>query len=456
MTGFVPPYPKPHRGKASLFKRFVSGWNSWIHTLADTSYTMKLGEIRLPKLHMFVANDPTIVARVMDDAEGEFPKHPLLNDLLDPLIGDSVFSANGQRWRDQREMVNPAFAHTNLKLVFATMRDAVDELVARVSALDLDQPIRIDPLMTHVAADIIFRTLFSMRLDEAGAREIHEAFHAYQRGIQPSAMLRLYGLPLLGYERRAQRAAARIHKVFAPIVEARHKAAQRGEASLQEDILATLIAARHPKTGEPFTAQELVDQISTIFLAGHETAASAMTWALYLLAESPDVQDAVRAEARAAWGARPIDFADLRQLKLTRDVFRETLRLYPPVSFFLRAVTRPTEMRGKAMSPGSVIVVSPWLIQRNADQWRCPHAFVPERFADPAKSEACRHAYMPFGRGPRICIGAGFAQQEALLVLASLIRAFRVAPVAGETPEPISRLTLRPKHGLRLLLSRVD
>lgn len=452
---FVPPYPIPHRNKASLLRRFVTGWGSWIHTLFEKSYTMKLGDIRLPKLDFFVANDPAIVAEVMDDPQGRFPKHPLLREMLDPLIGNSVFSANGTDWAEQRQMVNPAFAHTNLKRALPVMRAAVDETIARLAAEDLTRPVAIDTHMTHVAADIIFRTIFSVPLDEAGGREIHRAFNAYQSGIQPSMMLSIYRLPLLFYRRRAIRAAARIHALFAPIVAARHAAAVRGEARGEQDILATLLEARHPRTGERFTVAELIDQISTIFLAGHETAASAMTWALYLIAESPELQDAIRAEIADQAGDRPFDDAAVRGLTLTRDVFRETLRLYPPVSFFIREVTVPSVMRKKAMKPGSMIVVSPWLIQRNANHWPCPHAFAPERFSDPRQADACRHAYLPFGRGPRICIGAGFAQQEALLTIGSVIRAFRLESPAGDKPVPISRLTLRPKHGLRLRLTPV-
>jgi cytochrome P450 len=448
---FTPPYPVPHKSKAALVKRFLTGWDSWIHTLFEKSYTMKMGDIRLPRLDFFIVNDPPIVDTVMEDREGIYPKHDFLKGMLDPLIGNSVFSANGEDWRHQREMVNPSFAHTQLKRVFPVMRDAAAEIVARVQAMDLSKPVHIDPLMTHVAADIIFRTLFSVKLDAVGAERIFTAFHHFQAQVQPATMLGLYGLPLFGYRRRALKWAAKIHDVFRPIVYARHEAYHRGDPDQPEDILASLLAARHAVTGQPFTREELMEQISTIFLAGHETAASAMTWALYLLAECPDWQDATRAEI----GSEAISFERLRGFTLTRNVFQETLRLYPPVSFFLRAVTRPTTMRGKAMKAGAMLVISPWLIQRSSNNWKCPHAFDPERFSRPEDKEACRHAYMPFGKGPRVCVGAGFANQEGVLVLAAMVQAFRFAAIPGDKPQPISRLTLRPKHGARLMLSRV-
>ena len=447
---FTPPYPVPHRSKASLVKRFLTGWNSWIHTLFDKSYTMQMGEIRLPRLDFYIANDLSVVDRVMDDREKVFPKHSFLNDLLDPLIGNSVFSANGKDWEDQRDMVNPAFAHTNLKRVFPAMQAAVDDLLTHIATLDRSAPIAVDPLMTHVAADIIYRTIFSVKLDQASADHIYHSFHRYQKNIQPGAMLRLYGLPMLGYRARARRAAAEIHGVFGPIVRARHDAWHGGGGEAGDDILQSLLEARHPETGQPFTYEKIMEQVSTIFLAGHETAASAMSWALYLLSECPHLQEALSIEIERETGGQPIAFEHLRGMNGVRNLFRETLRLYPPVSFFVREVTAPTTLRDKLLKKGAMIVISPWLIQRNRNNWKCPHAFAPERFDDPEEAEACRRAYMPFGKGPRICIGAGFAQQEGMLILASVIRAFRLRYPDIARPEPVSRLTLRPKKAVRL------
>ena len=445
---FTPPYPQPHATRSSLFKRFLRGWNSWIHVLFDKSYTMKMGEMHLPALSFYIANELPLVRRILETDAAIFPKHAFLNDLLDPLIGNSVFSSNGQDWRDQRAMVNPAFSHTALKGVFPMMAAAVDDLLATMRGLDLAKPVAIDPLATHIAADVIFRTMFSQPLDAAGAREIFEAFQDYQKQAQRHSMLRLYRLPGFGYLGRARRAAARIHAVFAGIVAERYAATHaRGERGA--DILQSLIDARHPRTGAAFTEHEVMEQVSTIFLAGHETAASAITWALYLLARDPALQDAIRAEA----GEGPLTYESLKGLSVTRNVFRETLRLYPPLSFLVRSVTCPVEMRDKHLDPGAMLVVSPWLVQRNRDNFPEPHGFDPDRFDDPTQADACRPAYLPFGKGPRVCIGAGFAQQEALLTLAGIVRTFDLATIPGDDPEPISRLTLRAGNGVRLTLT---
>jgi hypothetical protein len=163
---FIPPYPVPPARKPGLLGRFVLGWGSWVHTLFAGAYTMKLGHTRLPRLSVFMVNELSLVRRVLGG--GDFPKHDLLADMLGPLVGSSVFSANGAQWRRQRAMVNPAFVHANLARAFPMMLAAADDMVVRLKAAARKGPVCIDPLMTHVTADIIFRTLFSVPLDEAG------------------------------------------------------------------------------------------------------------------------------------------------------------------------------------------------------------------------------------------------------------------------------------------------
>ena len=455
---FTPPYPIPPKTKPNPFKRFRLGWNSWIHTLFEKSYTMKLGETHLPNVDIYMANDQDVVHRVLDDCRDAddgnprtFPKHWLLDELLEPLVGNGIFVANGKDWEEQRRMMNPAFQHTHLKLTFPMMQAAVDEVIGRMAAEDLSRPLHIDPFMTHLAADIIFRTMFSVPLNAEGAARIFHAFHRFQSQMQPSITLHIFGLPKFGYRKRAVKAATEIHAVFAEIVRARYDAYHASGDAGPADILQSLLEARNPATGAPFSFDDLIDQISVIFLAGHETSASSMTWALYILSECPHVAQAMRAELDAATDGGPIAFETLKSLAMTRNVFKETLRLYPPVSFLLREVTAPIRFRDKLLKPKAMIAVSPWLLQRSPDWWQCPHAFDPDRFERPDQADAAKRAYLPFGRGPRICIGAGFAQQEAILLLASVVRRFDLAAIPGDKPDPISRLTLRPKHGARAM-----
>ncbi len=450
---FIPPYPPPHRTRSSFLKRFGRSWTSWIHGLFEKSYTMLMGEIRMPGLHIFIPNELPLIDRVMDEAKN-FPKHSLMVEVLEPAIGVSTFTANGEDWEQQRAMINPAFQHTALAKTLPLMADAADALVARITEqLPSSGIIDIDPLMTHVAADIIFRTLFSVPLDAAGSAVIHRRFNRFQRFAQSGSVLRLYGLPTLGFKRRSDREARGIHEVFAPIVEERYRRFHESGEVAHRDILQSLFEAKHPVTGAPFTLQGVMEQIALIFLAGHETSASLMAWGSYLLGECPHVQEAMREETETLTTGGPLTMEALRRMERTRNVVRETLRLYPPVAFLPRDTLCPVTMRDKAINPGDMLVVSPWLIQRNEKNWACPHAFMPERFETAEGQDMLKRAWLPFGKGPRLCVGAGFAQQEAMVVLATLVRRFRVEALADDRPEPVSRLTLRPKDGIRLRLA---
>ncbi len=446
-TPFIPPFPKPHRSKLTLLPRFIAGLGSWIDTLYERSYRMKMGEVNLPGLHYYIANDLPLAEEILSKPL-DYPKHDYLHEGLYPLIGDSVFTINGDAWKHARAMVNPAFAHTHLTKAFPNMMAAADAMIAAIDQRDLTQPVVIDPLMTFVTADVIFRTILSHSLSEAEAQQVFDAFERYQRWAQPAMLLRSYGVPHRLFRRPLRRAAQLIHNVLDPVVRARYDAFHRGEDG-PDDILHALMKARHPVSGEPFTYEQLRDQVAIIFLAGHETSASALTWALYLIGKCPDLQHELRAEALA----EPLSADRLRRMEAIRDTFKETLRLYPPVSFLMRDVAAPTTMRGKSMHPGDLLVVAPWLLQRKESLFPCPHAFQPERWQDASQADACKRAWIPFGAGPRICIGAGFAQQEAAVILARMLARYTIAVPETTQPQPTSRVTLRPKHGIALQLT---
>ncbi|ASY43746.1 MAG: cytochrome P450 [Pseudomonadota bacterium] len=451
---FTPPFPQPTRNKRTMLRRFFIGWHSWIHVLFEKSYTMKMGEVRGRGQLMYIANELPLVDRILKGGT-EFPKHAELVKGLSPLIGNSVFSANGVDWENQRAMINPAFAHTAMNKTMPLMVEAVAAFLARIDGMDRRKAINIDAMMTHVAADIIFRTLFSQTLDTRRSFIIHQAFGRFQRYSHSASMLGLYGFPNRWFERWSERPANAIRGVFAPIVAERFNAFHAGQPAPHKDILQSLIEARHPQTGAHFTLKEVMDQVATIFLAGHETSASTMTWALYLLSECAHVQERARTEVMAVAGDAPLTPAMLKDMGVVRNVFRETLRLYPPLAFFPREVPCPMQMRDKNLVPGAMLVVAPWLTQRNKDNWACPHSFNPDRFDDPANADMIKQAWLPFSRGPRVCVGAGFAQQEVMTVIADVLRHYRLSVRPGYKPEPISRLTVRPRKGMMLMFEKI-
>ena len=455
MKDFTPPFPAPNKSKTSYIKRFFKSRNSWIHTLFEKSYSMKLGHVRLPGLNVFIPVENSLVKRVLVDEWKDFPKHHGIEKALKPLLGEGILTNNGEKWRKQRAMIDPAFAHTRLEKAFPLMNAAVDDMLARLKAHDETKPLHVDLEMTHVTADIIFRTILSHTLSATEAEEVFSAFHDFQESIQRAMVLNTYKLPSFRDKKAGEKAAARIRAVFATIIKKRYDAYVAGTDTENRDILSALMIARDAETGEAFTYEELVDHVSVLFLGGHETAASSLTWGMYLIASCPDIQNQMRTEIEEATAVQPINNDHLKKLKFTIDVFAETLRLYPPIGFFLRESTKDCTMRGKQIKKGAMVLVAPWLIHRNKDQWKDAEKFCPFRFKDKESESSIKNSYIPFGAGPRICIGKGFANQEAILILANLVKNFEFTVTPGHVPEPIGRVTIRPKNGVMLQIKKL-
>jgi cytochrome P450 len=286
---------------------------------------------------------------------------------------------------------------------------------------------------------------------------VFRAFARYQE-LAPRLLLpSLFGARWLAWPwlgRRSRKAAAEIRELLQAMIEPRWRAHLAGEPAAAQDILQSFMEARDPASGRPFGFGELVDQIAMLFLAGHETSASALTWALWMLANSPAVQERMHAEALEQLGDADPTPGALRRLGLTWNVFRETLRLFPPIGFFARQSSHACPMRDKTVPAGASIVIAPWLIHRHRRLWADPDVFDPDRYAGEGSRESLRQAWLPFGMGQRVCLGAAFAQQEAALILATLASGWRLEPVPGEIPEPVGRISVRSANGVRLRVWR--
>ncbi len=457
MSHFRPAYPAPRATQASRVMMFFSARRSWLDALYERSYAMQMGEVHLPGLDMYMVNEPALVERVMGTQAADFPKSPLLGDALRPLLGDSIFTTNGAQWQRQRHMMDPAFAQARINVAFPRMREAVQAMLQRLERLPDGAVHDMEAEMTHVTADIIFRTIFSLPMEGADAQRMFDAFARYQ-ALAPRLMLpAVFGARWLVSPWdawRSRRAAREIRGLLEKLVRPRHAACRAGQPHPQADILAAFLDARDPASGEPFGFEELLDQVAMLFLAGHETSASALSWAAHLLANAPAVQQRAHDEAVRQLGDRAPQASDMKQLTLTRNVFRETLRLFPPVGFFARQAAQGCPMRDKQVPRGATIIVSPWLIQRHRQWWNEPDAFDPDRYAGDAAREPLKNAYLPFGMGPRVCLGASFALQEATLILSGLLRRWQLDPVPGHVPQPVGRLTIRSANGMPLVLRR--
>lgn len=459
-----PVFPKPAKSKSSLWKVFFKKRHSWLDALYERSYRMKMGEFKLPGLRLYMVNQPDLVRRIMVQDIANFPKNRLLGEILEPLLGESIFTTNGEQWQKQRNMLDPAFKHTRVQQVFSLMQTAVNDMSER---LEQHQPGQdIDPEMTFITADIIFRTIMSTQLAPAQADKILAAFVCFQAESPKLALFKMFKVPRFmqqgASERKRIKAAVDIRNAIQNIVSPRYSQAQAARAGCttaqqalakQQDILSSLLQATDPDTQAPFSLTEIVDQISMLFLAGHETTASSLTWSLYLLALYPNIQQQARQEVQSVLAEQPMSVQALRKMTLVRDCFREALRLYPPVGFLSRECTHATQMRDKNMPAGSSVMISPWLIHRHQDFWHNPNGFDPGRFTRKDLKMPLSKTYLPFGAGPRVCIGAAFAQQEASLILATILRDYTFSLAEGFVPKPVGKLTIRSLNGMRLVLT---
>ncbi|EAL4379068.1 cytochrome P450 [Campylobacter jejuni] len=446
-----PFFPKPYKNKASTLLTFLLKRRSWLDGLYERSYKMQTGYVKMPNFDLYVINDAKEVKRMMVDEVREFPKSAFLHELLSPLLGESIFTTNGEVWKKQRELLRPSFEMTRINKVFNLMSEAVADMMDRFSKYPNHAVIEVDEAMTFITADVIFRTIMSSKLDEGKGKKILNAFVTFQEQSVHTAMRRMFRFPkwlsyVLG-DRKRTKAGDVIRQVLSDIIKPRYDMADNAEF---EDILGSLLLVVDADTNKRFSFEEILDQVAMLFLAGHETTASSLTWTLYLLSLYPKEQEKAYEEITQVLQGEAIEISHLRQFKYLTNIFKESLRLYPPVGFFAREAKKDTQVRDKLIKKGSGVVIAPWLIHRHEEFWTNPHGFNPSRF----EGEYKKDAYLPFGVGERICIGQGFAMQEAILILANILKTYKLELEEGFVPDVVGRLTVRSANGMRIKFSK--
>ncbi len=447
-----PPHPTPLPALAALLRVLWRRDPDLLSLLPDHAYRVPRGYLGYSRRSIHVVNDPALTRPVLDDPHDIFPKSDLMVGALKPLVGDSVFVASGAPWRRQRRMIDPAFSHMRVTRAFAAMEAAVAEYEERLDAVaETGETFSLDLAMSHLTADVICRTVFSRTLADGVARDVFDAFALFERSVANVEIKRLiFDPPFADIPHRPETlaACARIRAHLGAMVDP-HLAP---DADF-DDIAADIIAARDSETGAGFTREELIDQLGVFFLAGHETSASALTWAFFLLATQPEALARLRAEVDAATEhADGLGFEAVKRLAYVRNVFRETLRLYPPITFLPRVAAAPTRLGDAPARRGAMVMIAPWVIHRHERYWSDPARFDPDRFSPEREAEMTPGTYLPFGQGPRVCVGAGFATVEACLILARLGARYDIEVLAPESVRPAARLTTRPK---REILCRV-
>ncbi|MBI1376333.1 MAG: cytochrome P450 [Frankiales bacterium] len=409
----------------------------------------------VPRPATYLVSDPDAVRRVLVTNSRAYGKRTLQYTTLSLVTGEGLLTADTDVWRGQRPVVQPAFHHGSLELVAGHVRTATRRLLAEWAQKD-GEVVDVDAAMMRVALEVVGAALFGSDLSADADRLATATLEALDVVVRKARM----PLPVpLGVPTPSnvvlRRAVGRLDAAVDAILAER---ARRGPAdgAGPHDLLDLLLSATRPD-GSRLSRTEVRDQVVTFIVAGHETVASALTWAWQLLGADPAARDRLREEAVAVRAAGGPAYADLARLPWTAAVLDEALRLYPPAWLVTRRSTAPDVLGGVEVPAGALVVVSPWLVHRDPAHWPDPERFDPSRFLDPAgarrRDVAAMPAYLPFGAGPRLCVGRDLALLEGVLVLASVAAEVELEPV-GPPPRAIAQVTLRPESGLPMRVRR--
>jgi cytochrome P450 len=435
----VPPHPPRAPESMTALGRLAAMRESAIGTWGKRAYEDDIVRGRFFLHSSFILNTPDAIRHVLVDNYENYSRTPAGFRVLRPMLGEGLLIAEGRAWKHQRRTLAPAFTPRAVATLIPHMVAVTDETVASLQGLS-GGPVDLREIMQRMTLEIAGRTMFSFGMERHGAT-LRDFVMEY--GGQ---LARPYFLDLVlprDWPSPRDFARARFRKRwtrFVGMLMAERRAAGKQEGAPARDLFDLMNAARDPETNEAFNEVQLGDEIATMILAGHETTATALFWSLYLLALDPEAQEQLAAEARQV-GAN--GEPDLDRLKFTRAVVDETMRLYPPAFLIARSAAGADAIAGMPVRKNDVIVIAPWLLHRHEKLWREPNAFIPERFMPPA-TPPDRFAYLPFGVGARVCIGAHFALVEATLALARIIAAFRVTLLDREPVMPVGVVTTQP------------
>ena len=399
----------------------------------------------------YYANSPETVRHVLLDHADNYAKGPLLRRSLQPLIGRGLLISEGELWRRQRRLMAPMFSPRRVLDFVPIMVSATEAMLARWDALPPDRPADVADQMMRLTLEIIGRTMFS---DDLGGEiaALRQAATEYELGRGRSSLVDLFGLPRWvprPGRRAADRAVARLDRVVGGLI-----ARRRETGAHTEDLLALLLAARDAETGEPMSDTQIRDEVATILLAGHETTANALAWTWYPLSGDAAVAARLHAELAAVLGGRVPTAGDLPNLAYAHMVLEEAMRLYPPAHSVSRQALAEDRIAGRRIPARAVVIVAPWLLHRHRRLWDEPDAFDPGNFAPERAAARPRFAYIPFGGGPRGCIGASLAMTEALVILATVAQRYAPRLVPHHRVVPVGLVTLRPEGGMPMFLDR--
>ena len=445
---FVPPYPPRGDGPVAVWRGFfgerartaVYGWS-------QAAFELDYMQRRVMGYNVHIPLTPDAVQHVLLDQAAKYEKPTIVKSLLAPVIGRGLLTADGTLWREQRRIVSASFVPAAVNSQIPTFANAARAVMARWQAGTLDMAVQSTATTMRIIADSLFGG--DPRLtSEAASDHITAALEAFG-GRRIQAILGLPALTLTPKARAGMRGQNYLRRSLAEVVGDRFRQGQEGT-----DFLGKLVAALREKFDRQEAEALTIDNAATFYLAGHETTANAMTWALFLLSEQSQLQQRIAEEARAALAVGDRDPKLPDRLPLLRQTFDETLRLYPSAPRLDRQAITSDEIAGHKVAPGDIVSIWPWIIHRHTKLWHDPDAFDIDRFAPGRKNARHRFQYLPFGGGARVCVGARFATAEALTILAHWLAEWEFRPVPGRIVRTSGMVTLRPANGLRLNIQK--
>lgn len=433
----IPPTPPRAPDSMGTLRRVLKMGHNAIATWSQRAYEDEIVPGRFFGRSSFILNTPDSIRRVLVDNSDNYVRTPGAIRVLRPVLGEGLLIAEGKAWKHQRRTLAPAFTPRAVDMLIPHMVTVTDETVAQLRT-QADAPVDLRAVMQLMTLDIAGRTMFSFGMGRHGATLRDFVFEYGERLASPSLLDLVFPLSWPTPRDVARRRfRARWTAFIGELMAERRAVGKPGDAPAR-DLFDLMGAARDPETGAAFSDALLADEVATMILAGHETTATALFWALYLLALDSETQERLAAEAQAA-----AETHDPAQLPFTRAVVDEALRLYPPAFLIAREAAAADTVAGFPIKPHDVMLIAPWLLHRHEKLWQAPNAFLPERFL-PDAPQPERFSYLPFGAGARICIGAHFALVEATLALARLVAAFRITLVDKVPVTPIGVVTTQP------------
>ncbi len=443
---FTPPFPQPRTTPMGTFELIRTVYRNPLEVWGEASFNEPHFMVRSLGVNMLIANDPGLIKHVLIDHAANYVMAPVRQRILRPILRDGLLTAEGDVWKRSRKAMAPVFTPRHI-FGFATAMQQVSEQFASEYAARAGTMTDISKDMTLLTYRILAATLFSNQIEgdpDAFGHEVERLFETMGR-VDPFDLLGAPDWVPRFTQIRGRKSLNYFRQIVSRTVEARKALMARNPDSAPNDFLTLLLKTEGP---DGLSRAEIEDNIITFIGAGHETTARALGWTLYLLSKAPAELADVEAEIDAVWDTLGEPQTWLEKLPFTRAAFEEALRLYPPAPSINRSPLKDDVWGELKIPAGTSVLIMPWTIHRHRKYWDNPNSFDPSRFHPHNRHLIDRFQYLPFGLGPRICIGATFALQEAVIALAILIRRFRFEPFAGLAPWPVQKLTTQAEGGL--------